>query len=233
MKPKIFALIILGLITIKAQGQHDIDKTFFNHLKRDALILTDGLVKSDNEIIDYVADFVKVNGMVNSYSKLFSIEVSSILDYEIGEIQTKNNSFSVMFLKRKDAAAGPEIEFLVIYKKTEFISQHASIDQARTKWMELCNSHQANELVINLYTTNAYYYNRGRLLQGTNSIASEYSYMNNPAYTLKLTPKHVAFVTSTIVFEIGQCSGSYPNPYMLLWEKQPDGTWQVLMDTND
>ena len=112
-------------------------------------------------------------------------------------------------------------------------SQYPEIDQSRMEWMELCNAHRAEELVKQKYTMDAYYYNRGRLLQGTKSITQEYSYMNRESYSLKLAPRHVLFVTPDIVFEIGQCSGSYSNPYMLLWEKQADGNWQVLMDSND
>lgn len=112
-------------------------------------------------------------------------------------------------------------------------NQSFEIDQSRKEWTELCNSHRADELVKRLYHSDAYYYNRGRLLQGTKSITTEYNYMNNPGYSLKLTPKHVAFVTSDIVFEIGLCSGSYNKPYMLLWEKHTDGNWRVLMDSND
>lgn len=207
MKQHIFILAFLGSITLSAQSQKEIGKEFFNHLKTDALILSeDGLVRG--EIKDFASDFVKSNGKVNSYKKEFSIEVSSILDYEIGEIQTNANSFLVMFLKRKDDASGAKIEFLVIYKKVGSASQQADIDRARMKWMEFCNSHRVDELVKQLYHSEAYYYNRGRLLQGTKSLTTEYGYMNDPGYSLKLTPKHLAFVTSDIVFEIGLCSGS-------------------------
>ena len=98
--------------------------------------------------------------------------------------------------------------------------------------MELCNAHRASELVSTVYTPDAYYYNCGRILQGAEAISNEYSYMNSPQYSLKLTPKHVVFVTSNIAYEIGRCSGSYPLPYMLLWKKKSDGNWQILMDSN-
>ena len=234
MKRQIFVVALFASIILSAQSQKEIRKGFFNHLKTDALILSeDGLVRSAREIKDFLSDFVKSNGEVNSYKKDFSIQVSSILEYEIGEIQTNANSFSVMFLRKKDDESGPRIEFLVIYQKSNSASQPSDIDRSRTEWMELCNAHRADELVKRMYTTDAYYYNRGRLLQGTKSITEEYSYMNSPAYSLELTPRHVAFVTSDIAYEIGQCSGSYNKPYMLLWEKRVDGNWQVLMDSND
>jgi ketosteroid isomerase-like protein len=121
----------------------------------------------------------------------------------------------------------------VIYEQKDVPDQPSELDESRTEWMRLCNAHQVDQLVSRLYASNAFYYNRGRLLQGTKAITKEYSYMSNPNYSLKLTPKHVAFVTPDIAYEIGQCSGSYPNPYMLLWEKEEDGRWVILMDSND
>jgi ketosteroid isomerase-like protein len=135
-----------------------------------------------------------------------------------------------MLIRRKGENSG--IEFLIMYKKTDPENQLTDIDRARKEWMKWCNSHQAGELVKNLYTKDAYYYNRGRLLKGTESITEEYAYMNSPSYSLTLTPKHVELVNSEIAFEIGKCSGSYPNPYMLLWKRQDDGNWKILMDSN-
>ena len=210
------------LFSISAQSQNEI----LSKLRTDALIISDdGLLKEQVEVNNFVADFSDY-----SYKKDFNITVNSVLDYEIGEISVEKNSWSVMFLKRKDD--GSKIELLVIYKKKKTKDHLSAIDQARKEWMKLCNAHNAGKLVKQLYTSDAYYYSRGGLIQGTESITTEYDYMNNPSYSLKLTPKHLIFVSSDIAFEIGQCSGSYPLPYMLLWQKQSEGNWQVLMDSN-
>jgi ketosteroid isomerase-like protein len=166
------------------------------------------------------------------YKNNFSISVKTGLDYEVGEIQTDKETYAVMFLKGKSEFSAPKIEFLVNYKKVSSEKDKLDIDKQRNKWMELCNAHDAEELVKQLYTIESYYYNRGRLIEGTKAISAEYIYMNNPGYNLKLTPKHLVIVSSNIAYEIGQCSGSYPLPYMLLWKKQPNGNWQVLMDSN-
>ena len=231
MKRQISKLAVLSLVMLSMNSQRESQENFFNRLIDNSLILhQDGLSKGAKAVQDFVSGFGEAHGRVNSYESKFSIEVNSILDYEIGEIRTNSKSFAVLFIKRKDA--NPGIEFLVIHEMLDPESQPAALDQARNTWMELCNAHQADELVKRIYTEDAYYYNRGRLLQGTASIAGEYSYMNNPAYSLKLTPKHIAFVTPGIAYEIGQCSGSYPLPYMLLWQKQTDESWKVLMDSN-
>lgn len=235
MKLYILVLTLFGAFVLNAQSQEEGIKGFFSQLKNDALILSDnGLIQGRSEIKKFVANFVASNGIKDSYEKYFSIEVSSILDYEAGEVSVDSKLFSVMFLKRKGDESGPWIEFLIIYEKEhDAKDQLSDVDRARKEWMRLCNAHRADELVKRLYASNAYYFNRGRLLQGTKSLTAEYSYMNSPDYSLKLTPKHIAFVTSDKAFEIGQCSGSYPNPYMIVWEKQADGRWVVLMDSND
>ena len=233
MKRLLLTLAFLRYITLNAQSQKEIGKQLFDYLKNDALILSEGdLIKGEQRVKAFVSDFSSSNGGKSTYVKNFSIEVNTILDYEIGNIQTNSDSFDVMFLKRKGDASGPKVEFLVIYKKGNSKNESSNIDTRRNEWMELCNSHKANELVRELYAPDAYYYNRGRLLQGTKAISAEYSYMNSPGYSLTLTPKHFVFVTSDVAYEIGRCSGSYPLPYMLLWEKQTGGNWQVLMDSN-
>jgi ketosteroid isomerase-like protein len=171
-----------------------------------------------------------LNGPFRLYEKQFSKPVNNQLSYEVGMISTDEHNFMIMFLNKEKEAG---IEFLVIIKRSSSKNSPAAMDMARTKWMELCNSHQASELVHQLYSPNAYYYNRGRLLQGREAITKEYQYMNSPNYGLTLTPKHIVRVSTEYAFEIGQCSGSYNKPYMLLWQKQPGGSWQVLMDSND
>ncbi|MEM6697813.1 MAG: hypothetical protein AAF599_05420, partial [Bacteroidota bacterium] len=87
-------------------------------------------------------------------------------------------------------------------------------------------------LVEQLYTDNAIYYNHKPVVVGTERITAEYSYMNNPDYSLKLVPLTVEPANKNIVFEIGQCSGSYNGKYVLIWKKVADGVWKILLDSN-
>lgn len=228
MKKLICTLVILSSLLVNAQTSGEIQSDFFKHLKSDAIILTDsGLIRDSLKVKKYAAKFKG-----STYKNDFSIHVRSTLDFEIGELKIKSDIYTVMFLKTKDVNANATVEFLTIYKKSKSGSDYSEIDTAREKWMKLCNSHQASKLVEQLYESNAYYYNKGRVLQGSEALAAEYSYMNSSSYSLTLTPKHIVSVTPDIVYEIGQCSGSYPLPYMLLWKKQKDGTWKILMDSN-
>ena len=91
--------------------------------------------------------------------------------------------------------------------------------------------HNANNLVQEMYTENALYYNHKPIDIGVEQIAKTYSYMNRPQYKLHLEVLKVVPVNKHIVYEIGQCSGSYRGKYVIIWQKTSKG-WQVLLDTN-
>ncbi|NNL32435.1 MAG: nuclear transport factor 2 family protein, partial [Flavobacteriaceae bacterium] len=123
-----------------------------------------------------------------------------------------------------------ELEFLAEASLTDVNIE--DINTARAAWMSNCNANDANALIENVYSENTLYYNRGRLLMGRSDLITEYQYMNNPSYKLTLNPLHVEVVNDSIVFEIGQCKGSYNGKYMLVWKKNKAGKWQVLFDSN-
>lgn len=203
--------------------------TFFTQLKSDAYIFADDkLIKGEAALQNYISKF----GESYTYNNEFRIQVNDHLDYEMGELKTKLNVYSVLFISSKSTESTKHIELLVISKKEDSKEDLSAIDVARANWIKLCNAHNADNLVSNLYHKDAYYYNRGRLLKGTKALSREYSYMNDPNYSLQLTPKQVIIVNANIAFELGRCSGSYPLPYLLVWQKHPDTTWKIVLDSN-
>jgi ketosteroid isomerase-like protein len=40
------------------------------------------------------------------------------------------------------------------------------------------------------------------------------------------------FVNDNLVYEIGQCKGTYKGKYILVWKKESDGVWRVFIDSN-
>ena len=220
MKIHIVITAILGSLVLNSQPSKDMQKDLFDHLKTNALLLNDsGLIQDASETKAFISRIASER----TYKKDFSIAVNAQLDYELGEIQTSSKTYAVMFLKTTGDDHGPQIEFLNIHEKLNPEDERAAIDSARQQWMKLCNAHQAKQLVEQVYQPDAYYFNRGRLIQGTKALSSEYGYMDSPNYSLKLTPKHMAFVSSDIAYEIGQCSGSYPLPYLLVWKNRKMG----------
>ena len=124
-------------------------------------------------------------------------------------------------------------DFLFVMESTSDELDASGIDKARAKWVELCNAKDSEVLVDQLYHNPTVYYNSGRApITEKETLAKEYSYMNNPNYELNLTSILTTPVTPDIAFEIGQCSGSYQGKYIIIWKKHPEFGWQVLVDSN-
>lgn len=156
----------------------------------------------------------------------------SSYSYELGAYRSNGQEYRQLVIwNQQEAIPQRELEFLA---KTYMGERPAStvLDTFRQLWIERCNAHDAYRLVAQSYTPNALYYNHKPLVIGTDSIALEYSYMNRPQYQLLLTPLAVEMVNTELAFEIGQCSGSYGGKYVLVWQRNEQGIWQVLFDSN-
>jgi len=150
-------------------------------------------------------------------------------------------------ISRLKPATGPDYIQLVIWREIngqylrelDFMAPLApgrtdltALDQARDKWIELCNKNDASALVEQLYEPEAIYYNHRPMIVGREQITTTYSYMNNEDYSLHLDPLIVQPVRKDLVLEIGQCSGSYGGKYVLIWRRNAEGQWQIWMDSN-
>ncbi|MGI9550886.1 MAG: YybH family protein [Aurantibacter sp.] len=162
--------------------------------------------------------------------------ISAVLDsttiYEIGRFWTseKKGYAHLILWREKNGKLLRELEFMAPLESTENFS--AQIDKKRTEWMALCNAHNTKGLVTKFYSENALYYNHRPMIIGQEAIIEEYSYMNDPNYKLTLNPTIFERVNTSIAFEIGQCSGSYPGNYVLVWQKGKDGDWRIFFDSN-
>ena len=83
-----------------------------------------------------------------------------------------------------------------------------------------------------MYSENTLYYNHKPLVVGRELLIEEYSYMNRENYQLTLNPIVVDQVNDKLVFEIGQCKGSYGGKYIIIWRKEESGKWEVFIDSN-
>ncbi|MEZ4796132.1 MAG: hypothetical protein R2785_03080 [Flavobacteriaceae bacterium] len=182
-----------------------------------------------NEILELVP---KVDFVVKSVSTAKRIKANDHYDYEIGSFINKDDVLAkhLIIWNTSNNQDLRELEFIVETDKSKVNLDE--IDKQRANWMAFCNTHDAKSLIENVYFENTMYYNRGRMLIGRNDLIKEYSYMNNEQYQLTLNPIVVEPVSETIVYEIGQCEGSYNGKYILVWQKNAQGIWQVLFDSN-
>jgi ketosteroid isomerase-like protein len=196
-----------------------------------AMVLSENGVDlaSKKEILELVPNS---NFIVKAVSVIKRIHASDTYDYEIGSFINKDDGLAkhLIIWNTSDGNTKRELEFI-----TETTGAKVDLDvikKQRTEWIRLCNAHDANTLIETLYTENRMYYNKGRLLTGRVDLVTEYEYMNNPQYNLTLNPILIEPVSETIVYEMGQCKGSYDGKYLLVWQKNSNGVWKVLFDSN-
>lgn len=191
-----------------------------------------GLIKGNNEISNYYkSNYKNISNICEIIIDDRILENNNLV-YETGHFTTVNGSdyqYLVIWNNEKNTWLR---ELEMVAKSIHNQVNVAEIEQSRTDWMKFCNSHEPTALVNEIYTSNAFYYNRGRLLHGPDEIIPEYSYMNNDSFSLFLEPKIVNTVQPELVYEIGKCSGSYFGHYILRWEKEPAGRWKVSLDSN-
>jgi ketosteroid isomerase-like protein len=152
--------------------------------------------------------------------------------YEISRFETADDQAFAQVIVWDNQGAEPlrALQFVAPYGK--MLPDADVIFAARARWMEYCNAHEVERLIQEMYTPNTLYYNHRPLLRGRAALEKEYAYMKNPDYQLTLTPLHVVPVAEHLVVELGQCSGSYGGKYLIVWQEQVPGTWQVLLDAN-
>ncbi len=104
------------------------------------------------------------------------------------------------------------------------------IDKKRAEWVDWSNKHQPKELVENVYSSTALYYNNGQLSRGK-TIIDRYGYMNREQWSIELIPGKILMLSKDRAFEIGRYRSSGLDQYMLIWEKT-GSEWRVIFDFN-
>lgn len=210
---------------------------FISRVYEDSAFLFDATGKvyqTQEQILEFLKAVKTEGGTIDSINTLANIvaDKENLFEYEIGSFSTSNKQ-GYKYLQIWSGKSGTKKKRLEwIAKSTSTPPVTAELVPYREKWVERCNAHSAIDLVKNLYTKNAIYYNHKPLITGTQAIAKAYDYMNRPDYKLQLTPTVVETVTDQLAFEIGQCSGSYEGKYILVWVKETDGNWRILFDSN-
>ena len=190
----------------------------------------DFLTGNDNAIL-WVGEDAEIGRIYSLFDKL--ARENRGIYYEIGGFETDQESFKHLIIWRKqDSVRYRELELISRADSSDLSEILPMIDEKRDQWMKYCNAHLVDSLAHKVYDSLTLYYNHKPMVVGREDLIREYQYMANPNYNLQLTPYIVEPVNENIVFEIGQCSGSYGGMYTIVWRRQPDGDWLVLLDSN-
>lgn len=128
---------------------------------------------------------------------------------------------------------------LTTESKTTQISSESDLllDQERKKWVKLANQHNPEAHIKVSYTEEATYFGNGQKSEGRQEITDRYSYMENPNYQVDLEKERLWRISESNVLEIGRYfTGSERRGngglYVILWEEQESGQWQIELDFN-
>lgn len=131
-----------------------------------------------------------------------------------------DNSYGHLLIwKEVDSIRLRELEFVAESDDVDRLAISKEIKKARDLWMRYCNAHEVASLVNEVYAENTLYYNHKPMIVGRQELIKEYDYMSRDSYKLKLTPILLEPVREDLVFEAGQCSGTYGGSMLLYGRK--------------
>lgn len=113
----------------------------------------------------------------------------------------------------------------------------AGIDSERKKWVQLANQHNPKAHIAESYTENASYFASGRKSTGREEITERYVYMKNPNYQVDLEKERLWGISDDNLLELGRYFTGTEHVgdggiYVILWERQNPGYWQIALDFN-
>lgn len=116
-------------------------------------------------------------------------------------------------------------------------SLQSELEEERRKWVELANQHKPEAHIEASYTKDASYFGNGRKSEGRAEIAERYFYMENPNYQVDLEKEYLWNISDKNVLEVGRYFTGAERVgtgglYVILWEKQEEGNWQIELDFN-
>lgn len=171
---------------------------------------------------------------LKEYTSLYRVQLSENRDmvFEIGLLTTAQNvSYQYLILWTKTTGSWLR-DLEAVAKKTVTLDVDSGIDVARNHWVEFANQHSATTLVKSAYVENLFYYNRGILYQGYESLADVYSYMNDLDFNINLKSDYCVMVGQKLAYEIGVWKSSdYEGNYIIVWTKL-ENEWRIMLDCN-
>ena len=208
-----------------------IEKTFTEQSIR--VNSAENVLTGREDIVDHI---LATNLKTLSGESLFSTVANKIklIDYEIIKSKTEDTGehLHILIWKTVDSMRQIDFEYKTTYNTNPIKADSLAIEKSRDQWMTLCNAHNAEKLVNDMYTENTLYYSHRPLVKGRTALSKEYAYMNNESYQLELKPLSMQIANEDTALEIGQCEGSYNGKYIIIWKKGNDDIWRVFIDSN-
>ena len=194
-------------------------------------------------------DFTCDSGAVKAQIQRFRAEYGEIVSLRVkGSTRGKDGHFMQTGIFRTSSGKQKKHAFIWAWRKTPegYIQEVAYvfpgrrntkagmhlIDHQRDKWEDYSNGHDPEGLITQVYTSDACYFNGGRLFRGQNEIIKRYAYMKRDTWSISLTANTVWRSDKDRILEIGTYQSTGDGQYMIIWERQDDGSWGIAFDFN-
>jgi hypothetical protein len=165
-----FIITALIVLTFNSSSKNDSTSTqdfiSFDYSENAVKITQEGEILKGKEEIDEYHKKVQFNPQsFESRKKLMANERRG-LEYEIGEYSDKDKTKIKTLTIWKNNDSQKVIDFEVAVNSKDDDLDLSVLDARREEWMKLCNEHNVDALVRNLYSTNTIYYNHKPVVIG-------------------------------------------------------------------
>jgi ketosteroid isomerase-like protein len=214
---------------VAVNKKEDIKKFYKENV---VLYLNNEFCQGDHTIEDFYCSHL------NTHLTKFHVEYRTLLPenedmvYETGYFSTTSmETFQYLAIWSKTSGTWlRELEAVSIKKNNLEIGN--GIADARNLWIEYANKNSAIALAQKTYTEDFLYFNRGNKYRGYDNLAEIYSYMNDKDFHVTLNQDINVMIQEDLSFEIGTWTSEGKGKYIIIWKKQENGEWKILLDSN-
>jgi hypothetical protein len=253
MKKALFLFLLFLLAGITAQAQPDLQslqQEWVDAIKMgdstsdfywdDQSLIYSKIKTSDAESIIQIFKKEDIQNL-QGYSPIQNFQHDKFRYITVGKLSTSTDSLLLLTGWRKvDGSWLKKIDvILTLESETTRISSETGrlLDQERKKWVKLANQHNPEAHIKASYTEDATYFGNGQKSEGRQEIADRYIYMENLNYQVDLEKERLWRISESNVLEIGRYfTGTERRGngglYVILWEEQETGEWQIELDFN-
>ena len=199
-------------------------------LRRSSLI-----IERSDPVQDQLTSHQEGKKFLKDYELLGSLLDPNGHRFDIAKFQAMDGKPYISLTAWSKYESGPEkkqVEYVDPYDLSAEEVNLEGIDEKRKLWVKFSNDHDPDALVNATYMESGYYLSSGRIRSGRPAIIEAYQYMNRPNWKIQLFPEHVVPVHADLIYEVGRYESTGQGSYMLIWVKDNEGKWMIMLDFN-
>jgi ketosteroid isomerase-like protein len=218
---------------IKSFNEGNIEKIKTYYAGNSGIYQDENLRRLDDGGLEQIQKLHQDIGTLDDYSEVFYTEGRDGNVMSLGYLKKGKKLYSSLIAWRKvENNYYKEFETILEVNDGDILFHPKLLSAQRRNWEKFSNAHDPAGLIRNVYTSDAYYFNRGQIDQNREKIIDRYQYMANPNWKIRLEQRGLIPVSNHEVLEIGNFYSGGEGQYLLIWEKTSSGDWQIKLDFN-